>query len=219
MIDNINIIEPHKGHPIFEKGESLENAKCAMIMIHGRGATAQSILTLADDFKNNSIAYLAPQAAKNTWYPYRFIETMKKNEPDVSSGLQLIDFLVNKILDKGLTDDKIFLLGFSQGACLALEYAARNPRNYAGIIGLSGGLMGPIGKQFNYEGSFTENTKVFLGCSDTDFHIPLERVNETADVFKRMGAKVKKEIYKNMGHTINSDEIETVSSMLNKVAG
>ncbi len=217
MIDTNGIIEPHKDHPVFESGATLMDAKAVMIMIHGRGATAASILELAEEFNNNDFAYLAPQANNTTWYPYRFIDPVEANEPNLSSALQMIDTLVKYLIDNEFPESKIVLLGFSQGACLALEYAARNPRNYGAVIGLSGGLIGPMGKEFSFDGSFSKETKVFLGCSDTDFHIPVERVHETAEVFRTMGAGVSKEIYESMGHTINDDEIERVSRILHKI--
>lgn len=216
MINTSKVIEPHKDHPVFEDGAAIDSAKAAMIMTHGRGATASSILTLAKEFNLDGILYLAPQAYNNTWYPHRFIEPLEANEPDLTSALQMIDTLVKYLINNGIPENKIFLLGFSQGACLSLEYAARIPRNYAGIIGLSGGLIGPLGYSFNYNGTFTKETDVFLGCSDTDFHIPVERVHETAEVFKKMGAKVKKEIYENMGHTVSDEELDQVKSIISK---
>lgn len=215
MIDTSKIIEPHKNHPVFERGIPIDNAEAVMIMIHGRGATAESILILADEFAKDKFKYIAPQASNNTWYPYRFIDPVEVNEPDLTSALQMISTLIEHVEDKGIPESKIYLLGFSQGACLALEYAARNPGNYGGIIGLSGGLIGPPGTGFEYKGSFTKETKVFLGCSDTDFHIPVERVHESAEVFETMGAEVTKEIYENMGHTVNNDEIRQIKKIIN----
>ena len=217
MINTGSIIEPHRDRPVFESGCVIRDAKAAMIMIHGRGASAQSILSLAAEFKTDNVLYLAPQASNNTWYPYRFFDPVEANEPGITSGLQFIDLLLAYLTENGIPDNKIFLLGFSQGACLTLEYAARNPRNFAGVIGLSGGLIGPMGMKFDLSGNFTNQTEVFLGCSDSDFHIPLQRVNETADIFTKMGAKVIKEIYENMGHTVNEDEIEHIINLLKKI--
>ncbi|MEX0778213.1 MAG: alpha/beta hydrolase [Balneolales bacterium] len=210
MLDNMH---PHQNQPVENGGEPLADAKGAVILIHGRGATAESILSLADQFDQPGIAYLAPQAADNTWYPYSFMEPLYQNSPGISSGLQAINDLVDHIEAIGIPIEKIVLLGFSQGACLATEYAAQNARRYGGIVGLSGGLIGPDGTPRTYKGSFNQ-TPVFLGCSDIDPHIPLERVNETAEVFERMGADVTKRIYPNMGHTVNEDEIQFVREIL-----
>ena len=214
MIDTSNVIEPHKNHPVFTSGVPIDASSAAIIMIHGRGATAQSIITLKDELNIDEISYIAPQASNNTWYPNRFIDPIESNEPGISSGLQMIDTIIAHVNSSGIPPEKIILLGFSQGACLALEYAARNPNNYAGVVGLSGGLIGPEGIRFNYQGKFSRSTAVFLGCSDSDFHIPVERVHETAEVFESMGAAVYKEIYENMGHTISKDEIEFIRKMI-----
>lgn len=211
-----NINGPHRGQPILYKGKNLETADAAMIMIHGRGATAESILALADEFGAGNVAYIAPQAQMNTWYPYSFLSPIEMNEPGISSGIELIDSIVNDLLSKGFSTDRIFLLGFSQGACLSLEYVARNPAKFGGVIGLSGGLIGPPDTPRNYEGNF-DNADIFLGCSDVDPHIPIERVDETEKVFIEMNANVTKRIYKGMGHTINQDEINFIKSLLKGV--
>lgn len=215
-VDSSNLRLPHKGHPVFESGAAITEAKSAMIMIHGRGATAQSILELAREFNTNNVKYIAPQAEQNTWYPYRFIAPIEDNEPGISSSLEFVDLLVKDLLKKGFDENTIFLLGFSQGACLALEYAVRNPRNYAGVIGLSGALIGPMGSKRKYESQFN-NTNVFLGCADFDFHIPIENVNESADVFKKMGANVEKRIYDGLGHSVNKDEITFVKKLISNM--
>lgn len=135
------------------------------------------------------------------------------NEPGITSGLALIDSIVEMLLQKGFTSEQIYLLGFSQGACLGLEYVARNPKKYGGVFGLSGGLIGPKETSRNYKGSL-KGTEIFLGCSDVDPHIPLERVDETEEVFKKLGANVTKRIYKGMAHTINRDEIKFVTTLM-----
>jgi predicted esterase len=208
-----NINGPHQNHPVLQAGESIEKAKAVMLMIHGRGATAESILTLVAEIDVDGIAYLAPQANSNTWYPYSFLSPIEINEPGITSGLALIDSIIGNVLNKGFGSEQIFILGFSQGACLSLEYAARNPVEFGGIFGLSGGLIGPPGTTRNYNGDF-KGTKVFLGCSDIDPHIPIEKVEETEEVFNSMNAKVTKRIYKEMGHTINQDEINFIKSLL-----
>ena len=163
----------------------------------------------------NNIAYLAPQADGSTWYPYSFLAPISDNEPGLSSALSVIDRLVHAVEREHVPSELVAILGFSQGACLTLEFAARHPRRYAAIVGLSGGLIGPPGTPRNYSGSL-EGTPVFLGCSDVDPHIPLERVHESSDVFRRLGASVDERIYPRMGHTINRDEIDAVRALLTK---
>lgn len=216
MLDTSKIIEPHKNQPVLQSGAAKNEAKAVMIMLHGRGATAESILSFADKFVFPNVTYLAPQAKVNTWYPYRFIEPREKNEPGITSGLQLIESIISQLNQKGFSTEKIILFGFSQGACLALEYAARNPHKYGGIIGLSGGLIGDKLNYSNYTGSFHQ-THVFLGCSEIDFHIPIERVKETTKIFKLLNASVIEKIYPGMDHTINEEEIEIVSGMIKNV--
>jgi predicted esterase len=213
IINNITSNDVHKNQPVIHYGALLDEAKAAMIMIHGRGASAQDILSLAYEIDNDEVAYIAPQAKDNTWYPYSFLTPIERNEPDLSSGLSVIDSIVNMVLQKGFTSEQIYLLGFSQGACLGLEYAARNPRAYGGIFGLSGGLIGETLNQNNYLGNL-EGTEVFLGCSDIDPHIPIHRVNETEMIFKSLGANVTKRIYKGMAHTVNQDEIQFIKSLI-----
>jgi phospholipase/carboxylesterase len=184
-----------------------------MIMVHGRGADARSILQLAPHLQTEDMAFVAPEATGNTWYPYSFLAPMQNNEPGLSSGLRVLQELVDQQLAAGFAPGQIYLLGFSQGACLTLEFAARNPRRYGGVFGLSGGLIGPPETPRNYTGNFT-GAPVFLGCSDVDSHIPKERVLETASVLERMGAVVVTRLYPNAPHTILEDEIQTVQKML-----
>jgi len=185
-------------------------------MIHGRGATAESILTLVPAIDTPGFAYLAPQAAGNTWYPNSFLSPIPSNEPGITSGLAAIDELMTRIAAASIPPERTMLLGFSQGACLSLEYAARHARRYGGIAGLSGGLIGPDGTPRDYSGSFAQ-TPVFLGCSDIDFHIPADRVRESAAVFERMDAVVTMKLYPGMGHAVNDDEINAVRAMMQAV--
>jgi phospholipase/carboxylesterase len=187
-----------------------------MVMVHGRGATAESILELAEELRYPDFAYVAPLAAGYSWYPYSFLAPLHQNEPFLSSGLAQLGEMMDLLAAGGITAERTILLGFSQGACLALEFAARNARRYGGIVGLSGGLIGPPGTPRAYEGSF-DGTPVFLGCSDRDPHIPRERVAETAEVFREMGAEVTERIYPNLGHTVNEDELERARAMMEKV--
>jgi predicted esterase len=206
----------HQDQKLLSAGKPLEKAKAVMIMIHGRGASAADILSLTDEFRQPAFAYVAPQAAANSWYPYRFLEPLEMNEPGISSGLKVIDELILHMESLHILSEKIILLGFSQGACLVLEYAARHPRRYGGIIGLSGGLIGSPETPRDYPGSL-QHTPIFLGCSDMDFHIPKERVEESALVFQKLGGMVDIRLYPDMGHTINQDEIETVKTMMSNV--
>jgi predicted esterase len=208
---------PHQKGAILAAGRPLSEAAAAMVMVHGRGATAENILTLAGEFRRPDFAYLAPQAAGLTWYPYSFLAPMHQNEPGLSSGLARIGEVLARIEGAGLPPERIILLGFSQGACLTLEFAARNPRRYGGLVGLSGGLIGPPETPRQYEGSLA-GSPVFLGCSDRDPHIPLERVEETAEVLGQMGAAVTKRIYPAMGHTVNEDELAFVRRLMEDVA-
>lgn len=205
--------DPHLNPHILQAGAPIDEARIVAILLHGRGAGPQDILTLAQEFSARDVAYLAPQAAGNTWYPYSFLMPLEQNEPSLSSALRVIDTLIESVATKEFPPERIALMGFSQGACLALEFAARHARRYAVIAAFSGGLIGPPGTSRNYSGSF-DGTPVFLGCSDVDPHIPVERVHESAEVFTRMGAAVNKKIYPRMGHTINEAELEIVDALL-----
>jgi predicted esterase len=204
---------PHQGQPVLAAGEPLERAGAAMVLVHGRGATAESILTLAAELEQPGFAYLAPQAAGNTWYPYSFLAPIANNEPYLSSALAVLGQLLAHITAAGIPAERTILLGFSQGACLATEFAARNARRYGGLVGLSGGLIGPDGTPRDYPGSL-DGTLVFLGCSDVDPHIPAARVRHSADVLRRLGGDVTARLYPRMGHTVNEDEIEFVQGMM-----
>ena len=203
---------PHQTQPLLTAGAPLAEARGAVLLVHGRGATAQDVLTLVPEIGVPDLAYVAPQAAGSTWYPYPFMTPMDQNEPYLSSALARLAEVLAHIAAAGIPPKRTGLLGFSQGACLATECVARNPRRYGGVAGLSGGLIGPPGTPRDYPGSF-DGTPVFLGCSDVDFHIPKERVIETAEVFKRLGAVVDLRLYPNMGHLVNEDEIQAVRAM------
>jgi predicted esterase len=207
---------PHQGQPIRVAGSPLNVAQAAMVMIHGRGATADSILTLAPALNHAGFAYLAPQARGNTWYPYSFLAPMQQNEPGISSGMAAIAEVLLEVTSAGIPPERTMLLGFSQGACLTLEYAARHARRYGGVVGLSGGLIGPDGTPRDYAGSL-EQTPVFLGCSDVDTHIPVERVRLSEQVMRQLGGNVTSRIYPGMGHLINDDELSAVRAMMGVV--
>jgi phospholipase/carboxylesterase/glyoxalase family protein len=208
--------DPHQGQPIRMAGEPIDRAQGALLMVHGRGASAEDILSLAKELDQPGFAYLAPQAAENTWYPNRFLVPLEENEPWLSSALAFIKSVLMEITSSGIPAERIILLGFSQGACLTLEFAARNARRYGGIVGLSGALIGPEDAPREYGGSLS-GTPVFLGCSDVDPHVPKEYVDQTAKVLSRLGGEVTKRFYPNLDHSVNRDEIDFVRSMMQKL--
>ncbi len=187
-----------------------------MILVHGRGASADSILDLARVLPHDGMAYLAPQARGNTWYPNSFLAPLAANEPGITSGLAAIQALVERVEGVGISAAEVIIGGFSQGACLASEFVARNPRRYGGLLVFSGGVIGPLGMERNDSGDLA-STPVFLGCSDVDFHIPLERVEESAEIFRQLNGTVTMKIYPNMGHTINHDEIRHAQDIVNNL--
>ncbi len=202
------------GRRVLQAGEKLETADSAMILVHGRGATAEDIMTVVPEIEQPGWAYLAPQADGNAWYPNPFTAPIESNEPYLSAALDMMSRLV-KDTEQYVPVHRIALLGFSQGACLTLEFAASNARRYRAIFGLSGGLIGPDGTPRDYAGSF-EGTPVFLGCSDVDPHIAKHRVVEAGEVFERMGAAVTLRLYPGMGHLVSHDEIDAVRSTLSR---
>ncbi|HSF80867.1 MAG TPA: dienelactone hydrolase family protein [Anaerolineales bacterium] len=204
--------QPHQNAMLIATGRPVSEAQAAMLMLHGRGASAEDILSLSQMLELPGFAYIAPQAYGYTWYPYRFLAPLEANQPFLSSGLTLIATILADLEGQGLPPERVILLGFSQGACLALEYAARHARRYGGVAGLSGGLIGPPGTSWDYPGSL-EGTPVFLGCSDSDAHIPKERVLETAQILDLRGATVTSRLYPGMGHTINQEEIDHLQAM------
>lgn len=198
---------------VLTTGAPLARARAAMVLLHGRGGTAEDILSLAEALAAPDIAYLAPQASGSTWYPQSFLAPIEQNEPSLSHALAAVGAVVDTVAHAGLAAERVVLLGFSQGGCLALEYAARNARRYGGAVGLSSGLVGPPGTPRDYTGSLA-GTPVFLGCSDVDAHIPEWRVHESAQVLRGLGAEVTERIYPGMGHLINDDEIAHVARLL-----
>jgi phospholipase/carboxylesterase len=205
--------DPHAPQTVLTAGEALETAKGALLLIHGRGAAASDMLGLAAELDTSGLACLAPQAAGNTWYPHRFLAPTASNQPWLGSALAKIDQTIKSITQAGIPLERVILLGFSQGACLATEYAARHARRYGALIGLSGGLIGADGEPRQDKGNL-EGTPVFLGCSDIDPHIPLQRLHLTAQVLHTLGGTVDTRIYANLGHTVNSDELDAVQRLL-----
>lgn len=212
----MSLQEERVPYRVEQRGARPDEARGAVILIHGRGGSAQDILSLAQHFERDDLLYLAPEAPDGQWYPFRFMEPLERNEPGITRGMQTIDDARALLEQHGIGAEQTVILGFSQGACLALEYAARHARRYGGIVGLSGGLIGPDGTPRNYAGSL-EDTPVFLGCSDIDAHIPVHRVHEAEEVLARIGADVTKRIYRGMSHTVNEDEIEHVRQLLASV--
>jgi len=208
--------DPHRDQPILVSGAAAADAVGALILIHGRGASAAEMQEMGRTLERPRFACFAPAAAGGTWYPFSLLEPLKRNTLHLSSGLRLVRAAVDKAMTAGIPAERVVLLGFSQGACLALEFAARNARRYGGVVGLSGGLIGPEGTPRDYAGSL-EGTPTFLGCGDVDPHVPKRRVDETATVFERLGAVVTKQIYPGMGHTVNADELQAVQKMLDGI--
>jgi predicted esterase len=198
---------------VLTAGAPLAQARIAMIMIHGRGARAQDILSLSAELPQQGVTFIAPQAAGNVWYPNRFIAPVATNEPHLTSALESIDALVKHLNVQGISSERVMLLGFSQGACLALEYTARHPTRYGGVVGLSGALIENGDQPRVYSGSL-DGTPVFLGCSDVDFHIPVQRVLRSEAVLRGLGADVTATLYPSMGHLVTPEEIDVVGEMV-----
>lgn len=211
MFDNDS--NPHGNVRVAVQGAPLDRAKKVIILIHGRGATAQSMFSLGELFADTNTTLIAPQASGNTWFPYSFMANELLNQPYLDSALNMLYDIVKRLMNQGFGESQMILIGFSQGACLSLEFAARSAYALKLVAGLSGGL---IGEQLNLEryASDLSHQTIFLGCSDVDFHIPVERVHETASIFEERGAKVDKRIYAQMGHVVNDDEVTAIQKLL-----
>jgi predicted esterase len=218
MIGTIRSQGPHRAQPVLHAGTPLGNAPVTGILLHGRGATADGILDLGLAIAPDGVSWYAPQAAGQTWYPQRFLAPIAANEPWLSSALDAVGDLVAQIEEHGVPARRIVLAGFSQGACLALEWLARTAHPIGGVAGLSGGLIGPPGTVWPDTGRL-EGTLVFLGCSDVDAHIPKERVLETGEVLRARGADVTTVLYPGMDHTVNADEVRHVRRIVEAVGG
>jgi predicted esterase len=208
-------MHPHEDQPIVAVGAPLGTAP-VVIMVHGRGAGPANILDLVPRLARAGLTYLAPSAAGKSWYPYSFMAEREKNEPGLSSALDVVAGLVEGAIAAGVSAERVVLLGFSQGACLTAEFTARHARRYGGVVIFSGGLMGPPGTTWDEVASL-DGTPIFLGCSDVDSHVPKTRVDESAEVFSRMGAVVTKRIYPGMGHLVNDAEIGAAQATLDRV--
>lgn len=206
---------PHGGQPALEAGAPVDLAAAAVILVHGRNASPGNILELADRFDRADVAYVAPAAAGGTWYPQSFLAPIAANEPGLSSGIAVIAALVEELAASGLREDQIVIAGFSQGACLTAEFAARHARRFGGLVIFTGGVVGPDGTPREYPGRF-DGTPVFLGASDVDAHVPKARVEETAALFRRMGADVDLQLYPGLGHVVNDDEITRAQRVIDR---
>jgi len=208
---------PHQGARIATAGSVPGEARVAVVLGHGRGATAEDMLGFAAELDAPGISWIAPQASQQSWYPFPFLAPLRDNEPQLSSALALFHAVVRALERAGIPPERQLLLGFSQGGCLLLEYAGRFARRYGGVVGLSAGLIGPHGRQWNFTGAL-DGTPVLLGCGDRDPHIPRERVEESARELSRIGGAVELQIYPDLGHTVNQDELDRVRRMLGRIA-
>lgn len=210
--------DPHAHLPVEAMGAPLGEGRGVVILIHGRGASPHNILDLVPQIARPSFTYLAPTAFERSWYPFSFMHPIAENEPKLSSALARVHTLVEEAKGAGVSSERIVLIGFSQGACLSGEYACRHPARYGGVAMLSGGLIGPPGTVWPETGRL-QGTPIFLGCSDRDAHIPKARVEESAQVFERMGAQVTLRLYPGMGHMVNDDEVLEVRNILDATSG
>jgi phospholipase/carboxylesterase len=211
-----NADDPHRDQPILQRGAALDSAKGAVVLLHGRGASAEDILGLAQDFELPDLAYLAPEAAEHTWYPYSFLSPIEQNQPWLDSALKLVGETVERATTAGIERQKVAIVGFSQGACLATEFVVRNATRYGGLVAFTGGLIGPPGAKFAYSGDLA-STLSFLGAGDRDPHVPWKRVEESAAVLSDLGAAVTLRRYPGLPHTINQDEIDHAKIILRRI--
>jgi len=206
---------PHANAEIYEAGSQLRSSNGVLIVLHGRGGSASDILSLGQEIAPSGISLVAPQAAGNTWYPYSFMAPIAQNEPYLSSALDLVESIVQRCLVAGIPSDRIAIAGFSQGACLTSEFAARHPRRYAAVIAFTGGLIGPPGIDLAHSGSL-EDTPALFSSGDPDPHVPWVRVEESAKQFEAMGASVELRQYPVRPHTVLREEVEMARNLLAK---
>ena len=208
--------DPHRNQPILQRGAALKSAKGVVVLLHGRGASAEDILGLAQEFDLSELAYLAPEAAEHTWYPYSFLSPIEQNQPWLESALKLVGETVQRAISAGIERQKVAIVGFSQGACLATEFVARNAARYGGLVAFTGGLIGPPGSKFVYSGGLA-GTHCFFGAGDRDPHVPWKRVEESASVLTGLGALVTLRRYPGLPHTISQDEIDHAKIILRRI--
>lgn len=206
-------VRPHAGQPPAIAGVPWEEAAGALILVHGRGGSAEDILGLTQAIDRQDLAVIAPRAAGHTWYPQSFLAPVAANEPGRSSGLSVLESIVQGLAESGIPSEKVILAGFSQGACLTLEFVARHPRRYGAVAGLTGGLIGPPGSLGGYEGTLA-GTPIFLGSGDPDPHVPWARVEETAAILSGLGARVELQCYPGRAHTISPEELQRLDSLV-----
>ena len=211
-----NADDPHRNQPILQRGAAFDSAKAAVVLLHGRGASADDILGLAQDFDLPDLAYLAPEAAEHTWYPYSFLSPIEQNQPWLDSALKLVGETVQRAIAAGIERQNVAIVGFSQGACLATEFVVRNATRYGGLVAFTGGLIGPPGAKFVYSGELA-GTPCFLGAGDRDPHVPWKRVEESAAVLSDLRAAVTLRRYPGLPHTINQDEIDHAKIILRRI--
>src|ERR1700730_4182029 len=211
-----NADDPHRTQPVLKRGTPLNAAKGAVVFLHGRGASAEDILGLAQDFDLPDLAYLAPEAAEHTWYPYSFLSPIEQNQPWLDSALKLVEYTVDRAIEVGIERRKIAIIGFSQGACLATEFVAGHAARYGGLVAFTGGLIGPPGTKFAYSGELS-GTPCFLGAGNPDAHVPWKRVEESASVLSVLGGAVTSRRYPGLPHTINEDEIAQAKHILSRL--
>jgi predicted esterase len=209
----MNVEHPHRNQPVLVRGQSLDSAQAAVVLVHGRGASVADILSLAEEFDVPALAYLAPEAAGHTWYPYSFLSPIARNQPWLDSALSFLAEVVGRAVAAGIPRHKVAIVGFSQGACLATEFVARNATRYGALVAFTGGLIGPPGTRFKYPGDLS-GTPCFFGAGDPDPHVPWERVKESASVLSALGGEVTLRRYPGLPHTINQDEIEHAKGLL-----
>jgi len=208
--------DPHRDQPVLLGGAPPADAAGVLVLLHGRGGSAQDMLALARELDRPSFAWFVPEAAGRQWYPFSLLEKLERNQSALNSALGLLKRLLGRIEATPVPAERVVWLGFSQGACLALEFVVRNARRYGGVVALSGGLLGPEGTPREYPGSL-DGTPVFLGSGDMDPHIPKRRVDETGAVLERLGAGVTRRVYPGLGHATNAEELDAARSMLDAV--
>lgn len=217
MTENGDGSDPHAGGPLVTAGAPAGATEVVVVLLHGRGATADGVVRLADPLYRHGVTFYAPEADRNRWYPYSAFAPVERNEPHLSSALRRVGAVVGRAT-RALPADRVVVGGFSQGACLAAEFAARHPRRYGGVFALSGGLVGPDDRLADpsFEGSLA-GTPVFLGYGDADERVPVERVRRTAEILRSLDGDVTDRVYEGVGHEVTDDEFGVVGALLDRL--
>jgi len=210
--------DPHRDSPVRQFGKPLREASGAVILLHGRGGSAEDILSLAREFSLPQLVFLAPQAAGNSWYPNSFLAPIAQNEPWLTSALHKVETTVQMVNEAGISSERIVIGGFSQGACLATEFVARHPKRYSGLIAFTGGLIGPLDADLTHTGDLA-GTPAFFGSGDPDPHVPWQRVEQSGQILAEMGAAVTVRRYANRAHTISGEEIDFAKNLIRDAFG